>query len=171
MELSDLIEALGDRSRAVPASKFDAKTPGAGSPGIYAWWADEEARRVIGQALGAEPKPLIYIGKAETSFRQRIGAHLRAKIGKSTFRKTLTAILMADHALADQYPDPDERAWLEELTDWMREHLAVAIVPVDEPKRLEGAVIRQHDPPLNLDKVRDPGTPGRTKLRELRSRL
>ena len=57
------------------------------------------------------------------------------------------------------------------LSDWMREHLEVTIVAVDDPEQFEKRAIRHHDPPLNLQHVWDPTTPPRVKLRELRRRL
>ena len=153
MDWTALVEALGERELAVPAGAFDTSSPDAKRPGIYAWWADEEACRLIGQALGADPDPErpIYIGKAEKTLASRVRAHLRVKIRSSTLRKSLTAILMTDQALAARYPDPDASEWLDELSDWMRKHLAVAIFPVEarQLRQAEQAALDCYDPPLN----------------------
>lgn len=148
---TQFVEALGDRTRAVPASNFDAAASDARRCGIYAWWADEEAGRLIAEALGTEVSPLTYIGKAEDTLASRVCAHLRAKIWSSTLRKSLTAILMTDRAVARRYPDLDGRAWLDELTDWMREHLEVAVFPIEKRrlKQAERAALTRYDPPLN----------------------
>ena len=82
---TDPVEALGDRARAVPAGAFDASAPDARHCGIYSWWADEEVRHLIGRTLGTEVAPLIYIGQTTQTLARRIRAHLRVKIGKSTF--------------------------------------------------------------------------------------
>ena len=153
LEVTDLVDELGDRERAAPASEFNASSPDANQPGIYVWWADEEACRLIGQALGADPdreRP-IYIGKAEKTLASRVGAHLRVKVWSSTLRKSLTAILMTDPALAARSPDPDASEWLDELSDWMRKHLEVAIFPVEtrQLRQAEKAALDSYDPPLN----------------------
>ena len=38
---TDLVEALGDRTRAVPASAFCADGPDASRSGVDGWWADD----------------------------------------------------------------------------------------------------------------------------------
>lgn len=169
---TDQVEALGDRGRAAPASAFDTKTPEAKQSGVYAWWADETACLLIEKTLCTEVSPLIYIGQTTRLLRQRIREHLGSKIGKSTLRKSLTAILMTDPTLATQHPHLDARDWLDVLSDWMRRHLAVAIVPVGRElvKDAEQAVIARYDPPLNLPPSVD-STPGRECLEELRRQL
>ncbi|MDE2696726.1 MAG: hypothetical protein OXH97_09480 [Chloroflexota bacterium] len=171
MQPSDIVEALGDRRRAVPASAFDASSPAASQCGVYAWWADETARRLIAETLRTEVAPLIYIGQTKQTLARRIRAHLRVKIGKSTFRKSLTAIRMTEPAVAARHPDPDASAWLDELSNWMREHLEVAILAVDygELDTAERAALSRYDPPLNLQDVGR--TPSRGRLTELRRQL
>ena len=97
-----LVEALGDRERVVLASEFDANAPDARRCGIYAWWADERARRVIGDTLGADadssiydPAAPIYIGHTTQTLVHRVLCSHLDGIGKSTLRSTLAAILGA----------------------------------------------------------------------------
>ena len=54
---TDLVEALGDRTRAVPASAFRDDGPDASRCGIYGWWADETARRLIEETLDTDACP------------------------------------------------------------------------------------------------------------------
>ena len=169
---TEAVEALGHRERAESARTFDGGGRDANQCGIYSWWADEAARRQIGQALRADIAPLIYVGKTEQTLKRRVlRSHLRGSIRNSTFRKSLTAILKADPELAAQHPVSDVRAWREVLSDWMRQHLAVVIAPVKEARlaAAEQAALGRYDPPLNLQ--RTPSTPARTKLSELRRRL
>jgi hypothetical protein len=55
------------------------------------------------------------------------------------------------------------------LSDWMLEHLSVAVAPVDDPLTLdvlETSVLAELDPVLNLAKM--PPSPVRSRLSELR---
>ena len=167
---TDPVEALGDRSRALPPSAFSADSPHAGECGIYSWWADEPARRLIGEALGEDALAdlPIYVGKTEQTFTDRLlGNHLNGT-GRSTFRVTLAAILMTVPAFAAEHPNPRSSSRSSKLSEWMRKHLAVSIVAVDlgELAEAERAVIARYDPPLNLSGL--PGTPARAELKRLR---
>lgn len=74
--------------------------------------------------------------------------HLGGRHDFSTFRLSLGSVL----AEANAWPQIDEAA----LTAWMHEHLRVIAIPYadrDTLGRLEDAVLRTLDPPLNLDKV------------------
>ena len=167
----ELVEKLGDRSRAIPASEFSADHPGVDSCGVYAWWADETAQRLIESALGADASSVIYVGKAGggTSSRtlaKRMRDHLRGRIGTSTLRHSLTVILMEDPAFAAAHPDHRSKATRDYLSGWMRTHLQVALVPVDPDllERAEQEALARYDPPLNVNQVHTP----RARLRELR---
>ena len=69
-------------------------------------------------------------------------------------------------AFAAKHSDPRAVVGSPMLSDWMREHLQVAIIPVDRPELVKGRVIDHYDPPLNLRGL--PGTPARAKLKALR---
>ena len=172
MEVSDLIEALGDRGRAVPASDFDASASDAGSCGVYAWWADEDARQLIGDTLGAAANPLIYVGKTKQTLKRRVlRTHLNGNIRNSTLRWSLTAILMETAAFADAHPDARAIRRSPSLSDWMREHLDIAIAAI-APGHLddaERAIMAHYDPPLNLQGVAR--TPARDRLTGLRRQI
>jgi hypothetical protein len=173
---------LADPGRARPINVLDRKA--LTSAGLYSWWADEDAREVIGLALGTEIPPLIYVGQAGATKRpsgtpsqatlgSRIaGQHAGGNIGSSTFRLTISAIL-ADaldlHCDATGSLRADSNAT---VTNWIREHLRVATVDVEDRDTLgalEAEIVGAIDPPLNLDHV--PATPSRRRLKELRSNL
>ena len=71
-------------------------------------------------------------------------------------------------AFAAEHSDPQVVRRSPTLSAWMREHLQVAIIPVN-PELVEDAkraVIAHYDPPLNLSGL--PGTPARAELKRLR---
>ena len=163
---TDPVEALGDRTRAVPASAFRDDGPDARECGVYGWWADDTARRLIEDTLRTDASSLIYVGKTTRTLARRVlGNHIRGS-GKSTLRRSLAAILMTDSELAAGHPDPRAFVQSRMLSDWMRKHLQVAIIPVDLElvEDAEQAVIAHYDPPLN-------GGGPRTRLTELRKEL
>ncbi|MCY4616144.1 MAG: hypothetical protein OXC71_07125 [Chloroflexi bacterium] len=170
LEVTDLVDELGDRERAVPAGEFDARSPDAKRPGIDAWWADEEACRLIGETLGADPNPgqPIYIGQTEGTFVERVLSNHINGNGRSTFRVTLAAIMMTVGSFAAEHPDPRSSWRSSRLSDWIQEHLAVSIVAVDvrELNVAEREAFARYDPPLNLRGL--PKTPAREKLKRLR---
>ena len=162
-----LVEALGDRTRAVPASAFRDDGPDARECGVDGWWADDTARRLIEDTLRTDASSLIYVGQTRRTLATRVlDDHLNGSTGNSTLRWSLTAILMTLPAFAAKHSDPRVVVRSPMLSDWMRKHLQVAIVPVDlelveDAKR---AVIAHYDPPLN-------GGGPRTRLTELRKEL
>ena len=98
-----------------------------------------------------------------------LDGHLKSSIRNSTLRWSLTAILMTLPAFAAKHSDPRAVVQSPMLSDWMREHLQVAIIPVDRPELVKGRVIDRYDPPLNLLGV--DRTPARKRLTELRKEL
>ena len=169
-ELFDLIEALGDRRRAVPAGDFNANAPDARRSGINVWWADEEARRQIEDTLGMPfATGPIYIGQTTRTLAHRVlDEHLEGSTRNSTLRWSLTAILMKTSAFADQHPDAHALRRSPALSAWMREHLAVAIFPVEarQLKQAEQAALARYDPPLNQQNA-PTSSAELTRLREL----
>ena len=165
-----LVEELGDRSRAVLASAFHADGPDASRCGVYGWWADETARRLIEKTLDTDASSLIYVGQTRRTLATRVlDDHLNGSIRNSTLRWSLSAILMTTPAFAAEHSDPQVVRRSPTLSAWMREHLQVAIIPVDRPELVKGRVIDHYDPPLNLSGV--DRTPARARLTELRRQL
>jgi hypothetical protein len=175
LEAAELLTELRDESRAVTPGQFLA-TGGSGlrSPGLYSWWVDEDGAFDLSRGLGNPVPPgLIYAGLAgATRSRSRKRSkntlwgrirsmHLGGRHQFSTFRRSLGSVL----AGAFEQAEIDENS----LTQWMHWHLRVVTIPVEDPDalgHLETLVLRDLDPPLNLDKV--PKTALRQRLTELR---
>ena len=171
----DLVERLGPGAGA----RTPSEVPVTGvtefrSPGLYSWWVDHDGSRDLTAGLGQPVHPgLIYAGlagatrprsgpKSSNTLWGRIrGMHLGGRHDFSTFRLSLGSIL----ASARTETEIDE----ERLTAWMHEHLRFVAIPVDDGDALDGlesAVLRELDPPLNLDEM--PPSPIRGRLTELR---
>lgn len=156
----------------------------ASRPGLYSWWADKEARDVIGLELGAEIGALIYAGQAgatrqpsgtpsKATLRSRIMQnHINGNACSSTFRLTLSAVLLRPLGLRVAKPGrltPESRA---AVSAWIRRHLRVATISFDNPDSLgevEDAVLEFLDPPLNLDGRSS--TPARRRITILRRQI
>ncbi len=143
-------------------------------PGLYSWWADEQAATDLSSGLGHTIQPgMIYAGLAgatrwpsgkrssNTLWSRIAGMHLGKRHEFSTFRRTLGAV----QAHRQNSETVDEQA----LTQWMMAHLRVLAAPYEDADtlgRLETEVLRLLDPPLNLQGM--PSTPVRRRLTELR---
>jgi hypothetical protein len=177
-EAASFTNMLLDRSQAVTPSEFLAsRRRDLAKPGLYSWWVDEPGAADLSGGLGLPIQPgLIYAGLAgatrwpsgqpsRNSLWSRIAdMHLRGRREFSTFRRSLGSIL----ATADGHPAIDESA----VTEWMMRHLRVRAAPYDDPDtlgRLETAVLRAIDPPLNLKGM--PESPIRARLQQLRRKF
>jgi len=183
-QIAQLAELLSDPARAEPPATFPKDAAAADGPGLYAWWGDEEAVRIISGALGGRVGSLLYVGQAGAASRvagkrsnatlaSRIrGQHIRAQTRASTFARTMAAVLREPMHLELAAPGLLTEHSRRRLSSWICEHLQVSVVPVPAPGTLtavEDAVLAALNPPLNLDKM--PRTPQRRRLSELRSRL
>lgn len=112
-------------------------------------------------------------GRSVQTFGRRIlGNHLNGSDRTSTFRQSLTATFLSNPAFAEAHPDPRAPSARQVISAWIREHLAVAVVPVEQlglVEEAEDAAIARYDPPLNLRGVAV--TPARMRLRDLRRDL
>ena len=101
------------------------------------------------------------------TLRSRIGGnHLNGNVGSSTFRKTLSSVLLAPLQLHVSGKDRLDQASNRLVSMWMRRHLAVVTAQVEERSTLaqiEVAVLARLDPPLNLMGMAP--TPIRARLR------
>ena len=178
-----LVARLTDRTNTEPAAGFPTDRIAAGCPGLYSWWADNDALGIMSAPFGVRLLPLIYAGQAgATSTRSRkagsatLGSrirtnHLNGNVSSSTFRKTLTALLAEPLGLQLSGPECLDQASNAAVSGWMRAHLSLVIAPYPDRERLaevEHAVLRLIDPPLNLMGM--PPTPIRATLSSLRRR-
>lgn len=182
--IDTLVASLTGPSRADPPGQFPSDPVAAARPGLYSWWVDEEAHEVISLQLRTEIGSLIYAGQAgatrqpsgtpsKATLRSRIKQnHINGNAYSSTFRLTLSAVLLEPLGLLVMKPSrltPESRA---HVSGWIKRHLRVAVIPYDDRDELaevEHAVLAVLDPPLNLDGR--PFTPARTRLRDLRRRV
>jgi hypothetical protein len=171
-----LVARLSNSDEAVtPKQLLHDRNAALDSPGLYSWWVDADGARDLSLGLGHHVSPgLIYAGQAgstrwpsgrrsRNTLRDRlIGMHLTGNVEFSTFRRTLWAVLDIPLGLAAK----GEHA----LTEWMTAHLRVIAVPVPDADvlgRIEGEVLEELNPPLNL--AGRPPSDIRETLRGLRS--
>jgi hypothetical protein len=172
---NDAVRHLTDtRRRASPQDL--SRLTGLEHPGLYAWFVDGDGAEHLTHGIGLPVgEGLIYAGQAGAgtslaTLGSRIrGNHLGSDIYGSTFRLTLTSALRERLALDPTGGGHMGRDGEGRLTAWMRQHLAVAVVPYPDRARLdafEGQVLDLLDPPLNIAKR--PSSPTRARLTALR---
>lgn len=162
------------RGRVPPADANRLR--GTEDPGLYAWFADTEAAEHLTDGVGLPvAEGLIYAGQAgagtsSATLGSRLrGNHFGGSIYGSTFRLTLASALRERLGLQPTGGGHMSRDGEARLTAWMREHLAVAVIPYPDRAALdafESAVLDRLDPPLNIAK--HPPTPVRAQLTVLR---
>jgi hypothetical protein len=171
-----LVAQLGAHRRAVtPAEFLSGGGVGLRTPGLYSWWVDATGATELSLGVGNTIEAgLIYAGLAgatrsrsgkrstNTLWGRIRGMHLGGRHEFSTFRLSLGSIL-ANAWGASEIQEA-------RLTTWIHDHLRVVAIPVEDADTLDGvetSVLRELDPPLNLDKM--PASPIRARLSELRS--
>ena len=182
--VDEIVARLSDSSLAEDPRSFPANREVATKSGMYAWWASEEARALLSSRLETEIPPLVYAGqagatkwpsgaKSAATLRSRIlQQHIKGNARSSTFRHTLSAVLLEPLGLAI---GEGRRLTLESeaiVTKWICEHLRVNVVPVEDPDQLgkiEESVLIRLDPPLNIEGL--PSNPVRQRLQSLRRSL
>ena len=139
---------------------------------------------MIGTQLGTTIPSLVYAGQAgatrwpsgrtsTATLASRIRSnHINVNASSSTFRLTLSALLLDPLGLAVLKPGrltpEDNRV----VSGWIKKHLQVAIVAYDGRDslgRIEAVVVDILDPPLNLEGR--PNTSPRRLLTSLRRRV
>jgi hypothetical protein len=148
----------------------------AGSPGLYAWFVDEDGAGDLSRGLGLAVAPgLLYAGQAgagaggATLASRILGNHIGGNTYASTFRLTLATVLERQLGLVRTAPRRIDRAGEPRLSAWMTGHLSLATVAYPDRAALhviEADVLALLDPPFNL--ARRPPTPIRARLKELR---
>lgn len=180
----DLAEYLARQDLAVPVPSFPIDRSVIARPGLYSWWVDDEGRGVLEDGLGAPLESLIYAGQAgATSTRSAkpstatlgsriLNNHLRGTAYGSTFRKSLSAVLLQPLGLVIDKPYHLTKVDNERVSQWMRNHLSIVVCPFDDRdilRAIEDEVVRILDPPLNLDGM--PRDTTRQRLSQLRRQL
>ena len=131
---------LSDPARAEDPCAFPMDDAIAGHAGLYSWWADSTATELLPQIPGSVPPPhLIYVGQAgatswpsgkssRATLKSRILTdHIGGNASSSTFRLTITALLVDPLNLRVAKPG---RLVLEDnrrVSAWIKEHLRIAI--------------------------------------------
>lgn len=175
---------LTDPANAVEPLNFPRDRAEAAMPGMYAWWGDELARRVLGDEIGTELPPLLYVGQAgatkwpsgtrsAATLASRIGQqHIRGNARSSTFRLTISVLLLNRLGLVPAAGGKLDARSNGLVSAWIAEHLRVAIAPYGDCDTLgvaEAEVVTQLDPPLNLGHCLP--SDARARLRGLRHSL
>ncbi|HKE72046.1 MAG TPA: hypothetical protein VKB57_00415 [Acidimicrobiales bacterium] len=176
-----VVDLLGRSHDAVEPRRFPADPQMAAQPGIYGWWADRHAVITLGEAIGAPLPPLIYVGQAgatkwpsgtrsSATLASRIGRqHMRGNARSSTFRLTISSLLLSELGLVVAGGGRLDRASNTRVSAWIADHLRVSIAPHDDRDTLgavESEVVAHLDPPLNLGHCLP--SAARARLTELR---
>ena len=156
---------LSDPSRSEHPRTFPADPVASESPGLYSWWADTEAQNLFRQVVETPIGKFLYVGqagatrwpsgrKSTATLKSRIRSnHMRGNLSSSTFRLTISALLRDPLKLHLAEPRKLSREDNRLVSDWIRDHLRVTIVPLEDRDSLEDveqAVLDRLDPPLNL---------------------
>ena len=129
-------------------------------PGFYAWWCDVDN---LPHSVPVVRHPengtsLLYVGIApdkvgsDGNLRKRLRQHTKGAIGSSTFRLGLAALLWEDEGWQPIWPATKvalENDGLAGLSAWQAKHLYVQWCEVEEPWKIEAAVIDALHPPMN----------------------
>ena len=166
-EVQTAIQALDTAPKLIGARGWPPASSGFNMPGLYAWWVDAAGAVDVSEGLAGEVAAgLIYAGQAGATqwpsgriggatLRSRISSqHLGGNIGGSTFRLTLASALTDQLGLQPIATSKIGRDGETRLSQWMRDHLAVAVHPFEEHDALadlEHRVLAQLNPPLNLE--------------------
>jgi hypothetical protein len=164
-----LAEWLGDPRDAEPCAAFPVAADRGAIGGVYAWHGDEAAAALVSCALGPVRAGPLYFGRTNATLNARIVRNHLRNTKSSTLRRSLAVLLWDDLDLRCTGPNTIDAESNIRLTQWMLEHLSVAIVPIlgkSHIAQIEGDVLPLLDPPLNIVKVVN--NPGRTRLRALR---
>lgn len=180
-----LVALLQDRDGAVSPRSFPVDRAGAMRPGMYSWWADEQARTQLGEALSAELAELIYVGQAgatkwpsgttsAATLTSRIGRqHISGNARSSTFRLTISALLLDQLGLVPVDGGRLDASSNAVVTPMDRRSPARHNRALRRPRHtlgaVEGEVVAYLDPPLNLGHCLP--SHARARLTQLRRRV
>lgn len=170
----------------VPAGEWPAGAEGLDRPGLFGFWVDEAGAVDLARGLD---QPLeagrIWVGQAgatrwpsgrvnSDTLGERIArTHLQGRVRSSTVRLTIASILFVQLELVVQASALLQASAEQDLSDWMRAHLSIAVHPHDDRDSLAGleqGVVQRLDPPLNIDDYL-PATSVRQSVIALRRRV
>lgn len=181
---ADALAAL--KRRRVHIDRIDQTA--VNSPGLYAIYGTHDGWDELGLGTAPDGRPL-YVGKSESTLASRdIAVHFgrrehgkQSPTGGSTLRRSLSALLAAEHGykgIPRNLDNPGHfanfglsRADDDKLTAWMNQNLRIAVWPhenADDLDSMETQVLRELQPPLNLNKV---STPWRRQVKDARKLL
>lgn len=161
----EVVRQLTDRTNAVHPADFPRDRDAAAKAGLYAWWGDDEACSMLGDEIGARLSSLLYAGqtgatkkrsglRSSATLASRIGRqHIRGNARSSTFRLTISTLLLDRLALVPAGKGRLDRPSNAHVSAWIAVHLMVSIAPFDNRDALgdvEKEVLAHLDPPLNL---------------------
>jgi hypothetical protein len=171
------LEAVRDQAREAldrsgPLAGAESTVPG--GPGLYAIYGEATTWNELGLGDPPDGRPL-YVGKAEDSLVTRdLKTHFGdGRTGQSTVRRSFAALLHDTLGLSGIPRNTAKPGYFSNyglsaahdaaLTQWMREHLHLAVwpKPVDcefTLGQVEGALLLELQPPLNLQGVATPWT-------------
>ncbi len=165
VDIRHIAGLLSDPAQSEHPRAFPADSIAAESAGLYSWWADEVAQELFRQAVEVPVGQFLYIGqagathwpsgrKSTATLNSRIrNNHMRGNLSSSTFRLTISALLCEPLKLRLAEPGKLLREDNRLVSEWIRDHLRVTIVPLEDRDSLEDveqAVLDTLDPPLNL---------------------
>lgn len=179
------LAAINKKPTLFDADEWPELFAGIAESGMYAWWADATAARDLSGGIGAKVKTgCIYAGQCgatawpagrasrHTLQSRLMNDQLSGPVSRSTFRLTLAAALKKPLRLKKAGPSELTPASEERLSQWMREHLSLAVyqcVNRDELNDLETRVLAEGDPALNLFSM--PISEVRVRISKLRKGL
>ena len=162
-QLSDRLTTFANTERPI---EFPVDKVAARGAGMYSWWADEIARQMLGAPLSATLPPLVYVGQAGatrwpsgTRSKATLGSrisrqHISGNAGSSTFRLTVSALLLVSLDLTLDDDGRLDAASNGRVSLWIADHMRIAIARFDNRDELgvvEASVVSKLDPPLNLE--------------------
>lgn len=181
-EFRAAFRALDRTPVVIAAHEWPSAAPGLDVPGLYAWWVDAQGASDLSGGVARQVAPgRIYAGQAgatkwpsgtvgSATLRSRISSqHLGGNIRGSTFRLTLASVLTKALGLQLIAPKTIGHNGETKLSQWMRDHLGVAVHPFEDRDalgHLEHRVLVELNPPLNLEGR--PASDIRTALTHLR---
>jgi len=184
-EVAGALKDLDGAPHRIRARDWPGDLTAMDQAGLYSWWVDGPGAHDLSAGLEIDlPAGRIYAGEAgatrwpsgtpsTATLRSRIESqHVGGNVYGSTFRLTLASILRPALGLVAAGRKKLADGGEERLSDWIRDHLIVAVHPYpnrDALEDLEHRVLGHLDPPLNLRGMRI--TPARTRLSVLRGLL